>query len=115
MTCNYGTDGVVYRDYLQIAKGQLNILTFTTSGSCILVERIDIRENCTAIFYDMSNEALHTDSYFSSRTGCEFKPTGALSCGGKGEDNLGVDVCVNPDHRCSSSQLSTTQAWLGGN
>ena len=53
MTCNYDTDGVVYRDYLQIAKDQLNILTSTTSGSCILVERINIRghscENCTTI------------------------------------------------------------------
>ena len=119
MTCNYDTDGVVYHDYFQIAKDQLNILTFKNSGSCILVERIDIRgescENCTAIFYGMSNEALHTDSYSSSRAGCEFKPTGALSCGGKGEDNFGVYVCVIPDHRCSSSQLSTTQAWLGGN
>ena len=43
VTCNYNTEGVVYRDYLQVATHQLNILTATNLDSCILVERINIR------------------------------------------------------------------------
>ena len=118
MTCNYDTDGVLYRDYLQVAKDKLNILTFESGdGSCVLVEQINIRgqscESCTAIFFQggIYNIPLHIDSYQSSR--CEFLPTGGFPCDGPGEDNFGLYNCANPAHRCSSSQSSTTQSWLG--
>ena len=121
VTCNYDTDGVVYRDYLQVANNQLDILTFASGGPCVLVERINIRgqscENCTAYIYQggQYNFALHSDSYYSTGRGCEFKPTGGTRCvGSSGEDNFGVYKCVNPAHRCSSSHSSTTQTWFGG-
>ena len=119
MTCNYDTEGVVYRDYLQVATDQLDILTFTNGDSCSRVERINIRgqscENCTAYIYQGGayKFALHSDSYYSSWRGCEFRPTGGLYCTSSGEDNFGVYRCFNPAHRCSSSQLSTTQTWFG--
>ena len=43
VTCNYDTDGVVYRDYLQVANDQIDILTYENGTSCTLVEQIDIR------------------------------------------------------------------------
>ena len=118
-TCNYDTDGVVYRDYLQVATDQLNILTFV-GDSCILLERIDIRgqscENCTALIVQggQGDIALHCDSYYSRNADCEFQPTESLPCKKYGEDNFGVYDCANPAHRCSSSQSSTTQSWFGG-
>jgi hypothetical protein len=37
MTCNYDTDGVVFRDYLQVANDQMDIITFVNDGVCIFV------------------------------------------------------------------------------
>ena len=118
VTCNYNTEGVVYRYYLQVATHQLNMLTATNLDSCILVERVNIRgqgcETCTAyIAQGRWNLALQRDSYYSTARGCEFKPTGGLRCDGLGEDNFGVYECVNPAHRCSSALSSTTQTWFG--
>ena len=120
-TCNYDTDGVVYRDYLQAATDQLDILRSANgSGSCILVEQINIRgqscENCTALISQDGPEkfGLHSDSYYSFYFGCEFRPNGSLPCGDLGEDNFGLYSCVNKAHRCSSSQSSSTQTWCGG-
>ena len=119
-TCNYNTDGVVYRDYLQVATDQVNILTFV-GESCILLERIDIRgqscENCTAFIVQGGqwNLALHCDSYYSRVRNCEFQPTGSLPCKKNiGEDDFGVYGCANSAHKCSFSQSSTTQSWFGG-
>ena len=118
VTCNYDTDGVVYRDYLQVATDQIDILTYASGGSCILVEEIDIRgescKNCTAYIVQNFRYPLHSDSYYSASRSCEFQPAGSLYCGGKGEDNFGFYDCANPAHRCSSAQSSTTQTWFGG-
>ena len=117
VTCNYDTDGVVYRDYLQVATDQIDILTYASGGSCILVEQIDIRgescKNCTALIFQNLHHSLHSDSYFLASWNCEFQPTGGLYCGGLGEDNFGLYLCANPAHRCSSAQSSTTQTWFG--
>ena len=119
VTCNYDTDGVVYRDYLQVANDQIDILTYENGTSCTLVEQIDIRgqrcENCTAFIHQGGalKLALQSDSYYSAVYDCEFQPNGSLFCNGEGEDNFGVYGCVNPAHRCSSSQSSTTQTWFG--
>ena len=119
VTCNYDTDGVVYRDYLQVAINQLDILTFLSVDSYILVEQINIRgqscNNCTAFIFQGSGSKyiLHSDSYFFTGPGCEFQPTGGLHCGGLGEDNFDAYLCVNPAHRCFSSPSSTTQTWFG--
>ena len=117
VTCNYDTDGVVYRDYLQVATDQIDILTYASGSSCILVEQIDIRgqscRDCTAFFFQNLDRSLHIDSYYSASLDCEFQPTGSLSCDGEGEDNFGVYDCANPAHRCTSAQSSTTQTWFG--
>ena len=117
VTCNYDTDGVVYRDYLQVATDQVDILTHASGGSCILVEQIDIRgescKNCTALIFQNSHLPLHSDSYNLASWNCEFQPTGGLSCRGSGEDNFGFYDCANLAHRCSSAQSSTTQTWFG--
>ena len=119
ITCNYDTDGVVYRDYLQVANDQINILTHTSGGRCTLVEHIDIQgqscKYCTASIVQGGKLklSLHFDSYYAQRSKCEFKPNGSEYCSGRGEDNFGEYNCVNKDHRCSASQSSTTQIWFG--
>ena len=119
ITCNYDTDGVVYRDYLLAANDQINILTYTNAEICLLVEQIDIRgqgcEYCTALISQGGKwkSPLHSDSYYAQRFNCEFQPSGSEYCDDHGEDNFGVYGCVNEDHRCSASQSSTTQIWFG--
>jgi hypothetical protein len=121
MTCNYDTDGVVFRDYLQAANDQMDIITFVKGDVCLFVEWINIRgqecKNCTAFLYQggPTKRPLHTDSYFAGDAGCEFWPSMGLYCSGDEEDNFGRYQCVNPAHRCSSSQSATTQIWFGGN
>ena len=119
ITCNYDTDGLVYRDYFQAANDQINILTCTSADICLLVEQIDIRgqgcEYCTAFISQGGQwkSPLHSDSYHAQQFNCEFQPSGGKSCNGRGEDNFGLYNCVNEDHRCSASQSSTTQTWFG--
>jgi hypothetical protein len=119
MTCKYDTDGVVFRDYLQVANDQMDIITFVKGGVCIFVEWINIRgqecKNCTAFLYQGGHDKdpLHRNSYYTEN--CEFAPNMSLYCSRAGEDNFGLYVCVNTAHRCSSSQSATTQTWFGGN
>jgi hypothetical protein len=55
---------------------------------------------------------FHTDSA-GIGAACDFQSTGAKKCGGGGEDDFGLYICVNPTHRCSSSADATTQLWFG--
>ena len=115
VTCNYNTDGVVYRDYLQACKSEIDLLTLDFNG-CMLVERIDVRgqncRNCTAYIRQKSSSQIHFDSHHTH--GCQFQPSGSITCGISGEDNFGYYVCVSNSHRCSSSPSATTQIWFGG-
>ena len=124
MTCNYDTEGVVFRDYLQAANDKMDIITFDSFVNgvvCIFVEWINIRgqecKNCTAVLIQGGQHKfpLHFDSCYAGGQVCEFRPNNCLPCNGYGEDNFGVYDCVNPAHRCSSSQSATTQTWFGGN
>ena len=116
VTCNYNTDGVVYRDYLQASNVQMDILTQVNSSNCLWVEWINVRGescmNCTANVRQYLNGIFHFDSYYTGD--CDFKPSGSKSCSGGGEDNFGIYECVNTAHRCSSSPSATTQIWFGG-
>jgi hypothetical protein len=116
ITCKYDTDGLVYRDYLQAAKKEIDILSFKNDKPCPLVELIDVRgqscSDCTAAMNQL-NSILHSDSYSAANRGCRFRPTGCKLCHSYTEDNFGYYRCINTAHRCSSSQRATTQTWLG--
>ena len=116
ITCQYDTSGVVYTDYVRGSNDEMNILTERRGATCVRVEYIDIRgeicQNCSAFFSQSDSHVLHSDSFRSHN--CEFEPKKGLSCGGGGEDNFGYYRCINPAHRCSATQTSTTQTWFGG-
>jgi hypothetical protein len=116
LTCNYATEGVVYRDYLQAAKSEIDIMIFNDESKCTVVEWIDIRgqscKQCNAFVIQSYRYPLHSDSYHPALKGCEFQPIESIDTNG-GEDNFGYYGCVNPAHRCTSSPTSTTQTWLG--
>ena len=119
VTCKYDTDGLVYRDYLQVTKKEIDILTFKNNTQCPLVELIDVRgqscSNCTASLSQW-NYILHSDSFYAANRSCQFRPTGVKRCTGTyTEDNFGYYGCINTAHRCSSSETATTQTWLGSN
>ncbi len=113
ITCNYDVDGVIYRDYIQVAKDRFDLIVTTSNGVCIEVEWINIRgqmcKNCTALLYN-GGSAFHSDSYRANSKNCEFKPTDSVYS----EDNFGLYSCINQVHRCTSSQSATTQTWFGG-
>ena len=115
VTCNYNTDGVVYRDYLQASNVQMDFLSEVDFITCLRVEWIDVRgescKNCTAKVHQHWNNIFHFDPYQAS--GCDFQPSGSKSCAGSGEDNFGFYECVNTAHRCTSSPSATTQTWFG--
>ena len=115
VTCNYNTDGVVFRDYLQAALGESDILTQESIKVCLLMERIDVRGqsccDCTAYIRQNPSQMLHFDSFHVGD--CDFKPSGSIRCGSTGEDNFGYYACVTNNHRCSSSSSATTQIWFG--
>ena len=114
VTCNYNTDGVIYRDYLQAPLGQMDILNQTVTV-CLLMDWIDVRgescKNCLANVQQYENGIFHFDSYNSGD--CEFQPSGSESCSSYGEDNFGFYGCINPAHRCTSSSSATTQTCFG--
>ena len=112
VTCKYDTDGVVYTDYLQVTKKQIDLLVFA-KGQCRFVEYIDIRgqncSKCTAYIHQSSN-VLH----FHARSSCAFQPKSSPGCKNHGDISFGWYGCYNPENRCSSSFTATTQTWLGG-
>ena len=101
---------------MRTSLANCNILTLPTYfyGQCFQFEFINIRGhecvNCTVpLWQSKGGWPLHTDTSYASL--CEFNANqGALGS----EDNFGFYVVVNSQHRCSSSSLSTTQFWLGG-
>ena len=122
VTCKYDTDGVVYTDYLQVTKKQINLLIFPKSskGQCRFVEHIDIRgqdcSKCTAFIHQYSNLLhFHAVSSNEDTDSCAFQPKSSPGCENYGDISFGWYGCYNTENRCSSSVTATTQIWLGGN
>ena len=64
-------------------------------------------------FFQSRRLHSHVDSYFGTYIDdCELKTPVAVGSSTR-EDNLGNYKTFNPIHRCSSSDDSTTQWWLG--
>ena len=114
-TCNFNTDGLVKTDYLRAKTTELNILLLK-GGACVTSEYINIRgydcHNCLVYMIQHPTWHLHTDSHYGG-SNCQFKSAQNGSIGGGGEDNFGYYGVVNPLHRCSSRNNSTTQWWFG--
>ena len=114
-TCNFDTDGLNYTDYLRAKFSDIKIMHFSDLD-CKKFEYINIRGhdciNCTA-YFGQKNEHWHAhiDSYFGIAK-CQLNSTGARSYPG-GEDNFGLYDTVNPIHRCTRNDTSTTQWWFG--
>ena len=114
-TCNFNTDGVVTRDYLRGKTTDLNFL-LPPQDSCEKMEYISIRGydcyNCTARIYQTINWQLHFDSYYIDPCQFTIPNNDAVQLPG-GEDNFGYYETINPLHRCTSGNDSTTQWWFG--
>ena len=116
-TCNFNTEELKYRDYLRAKLNDIDVMRLKFDG-CKKYEFISIRgyncSNCTAQFVQTNNWHTHTDSFWGPKKGCQFtsQSTGAVKSR-RGEDNFGWYQTVNPVHRCTSSDDSTTQWWLG--
>ena len=116
-TCNFTTDGVDYRDYWRVSLQSLDLFPEQTSdsGFCLLSEFVNIRGNncinCTVLTGYSSVYSLHMDSWYGQDRGCEFngRPGGKIN-----EDNFGFYSTINPNFRCTFSNNSTSQFWLGG-
>ena len=114
-TCNFNTDGLVTTDYLRAKTTDFNFL-LPTQDPCVKMEYMNIRGydcyNCTAKFYQKIDEHIHCDSY--NVDPCQFTSArnGAVKLHG-GEDNFGFYGTINPSHRCTSNDNSTTQWWFG--
>ena len=113
-TCNFDTEGLNYTDYLRAKFSDINVMNFSSLG-CKKFEYINIRGhdciNCTAFFGQNEHWHAHIDSYFGIAK-CQLKSTGARPYPG-GEDNFGWYDTVNPIHRCTRNDTSTTQWWFG--
>ncbi len=120
LTCNFDTEGLVKRDYVRATHAEIPLLPSDSSGKhegCERVEFIDIRgtncSNCLVLLAQTDVYPLLIDSYHSRKCSSPNFPE-SLPCGNGGEDNFGYYSCVNRQHRCSSSDDSTTQLWFGG-
>lgn len=119
LTCNFDSDGPVYTDYVQASHAVVPLLS--TDGQhddCQTVEFINIRgqahTNGNVRIVHEKRKGLHIDSYHSGIK-CMTKFLESKKCDdGSGEDNFGEYRCTNKNHRCSSSETSTTQLWFGG-
>ena len=111
-TCSFPTyKSDVYRDYIKADFDKVDLLEVESSGVCHRVENINIRGhegwNLTVPFWQSSREQIHTDS---SRKWCEFNATqGSI----RSEDNFGNYRKFNRAFRCTESDESTTQFWIG--
>ncbi|XP_067027020.1 uncharacterized protein [Acropora muricata] len=115
VTCNFNIDGLNYTDYMRTTLLEIDIMNLRSIG-CKRHEYINIRGygcyNCTTHFHQGRRFHGHVDSHNSPREGCEAFFPGTVAEPG-GEDNFGVYDTVNPVHRCTANENSTTQWWFG--
>ena len=90
---------------------KVDFIAVKGSGVCRRVSYINVRghegSKLTIPFWQSSTEQLHTDS---SRKRCEFDARqGSINS----EDNFGNYGRFNRAFRCTESDESTTQYWIG--
>ena len=112
-TCNFPTDGVDYRDYIRVSLERLDLVVKPREYDfCLLTEFFNVHgnecSNCTVFAACGPGIFLHIDSSLGPHRGCDF------GGGIDNEDNFGFYDTTNPAFRCTSSETSTTQYWLGG-
>lgn len=118
VTCDFDKNlTAIKTDFMQGSKADVDIMTFNGFGTCKKVDYVNIRgyhcSNCTAVLYQTSVYPFHIDARMSE-TKCEFTVENTKWCLLGGEDSFGLYNCVHPEHRCSATQSSTTNTWLGG-
>jgi len=110
-TCDYPKRvGSLAPDYLLGELSQLDIISDEVIiGACTTFLHINIRGNtcfkCTAPIYKLPIEHIHIDP----NTNCDFRPQDDVA----GADHFGFYMIVNPKSKCTATQQSTTQWWLG--
>ena len=117
-TCQYNTNGTVYRDYLRASFEDFDIIRKvpTNVSSCRKYEFVNIRgnecTNCTVqTYYIKDHSKFHIS--IDCRICCDLH--GNLTGDSvSSEDNFGQYYHVNEKFRCSSSPEATTQFWVGG-
>lgn len=116
-TCNFNIDGLKTTDYLRARMIDANVLLLN-GEACKKFEYVNIRgydcHNCTVWFTQTESWHAHVDSYYTPNLPCQFTEArnGSVPIPA-GEDNFGFYETVNPLHRCSSTNKSTTQWWFG--
>ena len=117
VTCNLPADGLQYTDYARAVLAGHDIFG-DWGGECKLYEYINIRgincSGCTAYTRMALNGAWFVNSFKSKEKECDFDGSvGAVN----NENNFGRyhSAASDKKHRCSSSNLSTTQYWFGLN
>lgn len=114
-TCNFNTDGLNFTDYLRAKLTDIDVMR-KKFNDCRNYEYINVRgygcHDCTAVFVQQDMWHAHVDSYHDYGEGCQLKASGAIK-DPAGEDDFGWYETVNPIHRCSSNNNSTTQWWFG--
>ena len=118
VTCDFDkTLTAIKTDFIEGTKADLDIIKFVGFEKCKKVNYVNIRghncSNCTAVMYQTLSYPLHIDAR-KSKTECTFTVTDPKSCSTGGEDSFGLYNCRNPEHRCSATNNSTTNTWLGG-
>lgn len=114
-TCNFSAEGLQYTDYARTPLKSHNILA-TFDKKCVWYGQLNIRGiecfRCTALTSQKEGRPWFINSYASKPNGCGFD--GKPGIGGS-EHNFGwyADGKVNPNHRCSSTNVSTTELWFG--
>ena len=113
-TCNFNTDGLVTTDYLRAKTTDLNILQLD-GWPCAKMEYINIRgyhcNDCWSRMIQRIHFHLHIDSSYKVKPCGQF--TSARNSSVTAEDNFGYYNAINPLHRCTSGNDSTTQWWFG--
>ena len=121
ITCNFNTDGLIYRDYVRARFDDFDAINFEShgKGQCRKVEYMNVRGHnctgCTSYWWQTKDPVkrnfLHHDSSYNK---CEFgETTGAVSS----EDNFGwydSKYKANKKFRCTSALIATTNHWFGG-
>ena len=113
-TCSFPTyKSDITRDYVKAQLQEFDVIEYNGAG-CKTVESINIRghssSRVSAAFYQNNDEHIHTDSYYDLGFGCTFD---ARQGSVENEDNFGLYISTNPAFRCTESDGSTTQYWLG--
>ena len=114
ITCNFPTQGLDYKNYVQASFTQFDVLSFMGENVCKTVEYMSVKGHncslCSVAWWQGNTGFLHHDLSYGN---CEFESS-ARKVSIVNADYFGYYRHADNSFPCSRDNSSSTNHWFGG-